>query len=50
MLEVPLAAALDTLAGHVVCTPDTVAAELTALTTDDGTPGLARFVAREAQL
>ena len=50
LLEAPLAAALDALAGDVSCTPDTLAADLTTLTTDDGTPGLARFVAREAQL
>ncbi len=50
VLEVPLAAALDTLAGHVECTPDTLGGELDALTTDDGTPGLARVVARQAQL
>ncbi len=50
VLEVPFAAALDALAGHVECTPDTLAGDLAALTADDGTPGLARFVAREAQL
>ncbi len=50
VLEAPLATALDGLAGDVSCTPDTLVDDLTALTTDDGAPGLARFVAREAQL
>lgn len=50
VLEAPFAAALDALAGEVECTPDTLAGDLAALTADDGTPGLARFVARQAQL
>jgi len=50
VLEDPFAAALDALAGEVECTPDTLAGDLAALTADDGTPGLARFVARQAQL
>ena len=50
LLEAYLAAALDHLAGDVDGNPDTLAADLVALTADDGTPGLARFVARHAQL
>jgi hypothetical protein len=49
-LEAPFAAALDALAGEVECTADTLAGDLAALTADDGTPGLARFVARQARL
>lgn len=50
LLEAPLAAALDALAGEVHATADSLPDDLAVLTADDGTPGLARFVAREAQL
>lgn len=50
VLEGPFTAALDELAGEVECTADTLPDELAELTSDDGTPGLARFVARQAHL
>lgn len=50
VLEAPLAAAVDALGEGPGTTPDALLADLTALTSDDGTPGMSRYIARDAPL